>query len=155
MAIVGLWSFSCMTLRIGFDPTQCACAHDMSNRLIEGLCVILLPPRSRIAKLSQPIRRSMPRDSIAELRSRLFVAINGRELQRWSNPKLKWIWFVRVTPTYDKIFFDGINRKYLRIRLRLLKSLAVRMDYAGRLNWVFEWTVFYPNPSVCAFLRNP
>jgi len=23
-----------MTLRIGFDPTQCACAHDMSNRLI-------------------------------------------------------------------------------------------------------------------------
>jgi len=26
-----------MTLRIGFDPTQCACAHDMSNRLIEGL----------------------------------------------------------------------------------------------------------------------
>ena len=34
MAIVGLWSFSCMTLRIDFDPTQCACAHDMSNRLI-------------------------------------------------------------------------------------------------------------------------
>ena len=23
-----------MTLRIGFDLTQCACAHDMSNRLI-------------------------------------------------------------------------------------------------------------------------
>jgi len=23
-----------MTLRIGFDPTQCACAYDMSNRLI-------------------------------------------------------------------------------------------------------------------------
>jgi len=23
-----------MTLRIVFDPTQCACAHDMSNRLI-------------------------------------------------------------------------------------------------------------------------
>jgi len=22
------------TLRIGFDPTQCACTHDMSNRLI-------------------------------------------------------------------------------------------------------------------------
>ena len=34
MAIVGLWSFSCTTLWIGFDPTQCACAHDMSNRLI-------------------------------------------------------------------------------------------------------------------------
>src|SRR6218665_3997624 len=25
-----------MTLRIGFDPTQCDCAHDMSNRLIPG-----------------------------------------------------------------------------------------------------------------------
>jgi len=24
-----------MTLGIGFDPTQCACAHDMSNRLID------------------------------------------------------------------------------------------------------------------------
>src|SRR6218665_891641 len=24
-----------MTLRIGFDPTQCACAHDMSNRLFQ------------------------------------------------------------------------------------------------------------------------
>jgi len=24
-----------MTLRIGFDQTQCACAHDMSNRLID------------------------------------------------------------------------------------------------------------------------
>src|SRR6218665_3250451 len=24
-----------MTLRIGFDPTQCACANDMSNRLIQ------------------------------------------------------------------------------------------------------------------------
>ena|SRR6218665_745170 len=33
MAIVGLRSFSCMTLRIGFDPTQCTCAHDMSNGL--------------------------------------------------------------------------------------------------------------------------
>jgi len=32
--IVGLWSFSCMIQHIGFDPTQCACAHDMSNRLI-------------------------------------------------------------------------------------------------------------------------
>src|SRR6218665_1810382 len=34
MAIVGLGSFSCMTLSIGFDLTQCACAHDMLNRLI-------------------------------------------------------------------------------------------------------------------------
>ena len=33
-AIVNLWSFSCMTLRIDVDQTQCACAHDMSNRLI-------------------------------------------------------------------------------------------------------------------------
>jgi len=23
-----------MTVGVGFDPTQCACAHDMSNRLI-------------------------------------------------------------------------------------------------------------------------
>jgi len=35
-AIVGLWSFSCMTLWIGFDSTQCACAHDMLNQLIGG-----------------------------------------------------------------------------------------------------------------------
>ena len=41
MAIVGLWSFSCMTLSIGFDLTQCACAHDMSNRLIHD--IILAP----------------------------------------------------------------------------------------------------------------
>src|SRR6218665_3360216 len=27
-----------MTLRIGFHPIQCACAHDMSNRLINGSC---------------------------------------------------------------------------------------------------------------------
>jgi len=25
-----------MTLGIGFDPTQCACAHDMSNRLMHS-----------------------------------------------------------------------------------------------------------------------
>src|SRR6218665_1136474 len=25
-----------MTLWIGFDPTQCACAHDMSDQLIKG-----------------------------------------------------------------------------------------------------------------------
>jgi len=29
-----------MTLRIGFDPTQCAGAHDMSNRLIRVLCYL-------------------------------------------------------------------------------------------------------------------
>jgi len=27
-----------MTLRIGFDPTQCAGAHDMSNRLFPYCC---------------------------------------------------------------------------------------------------------------------
>ena len=25
-----------MTVNIGFEPTQCACAHDMSNRLISS-----------------------------------------------------------------------------------------------------------------------
>ena len=34
IAGLGLRSFSCTTLWIGFDPTQCACAQDMLNRLI-------------------------------------------------------------------------------------------------------------------------
>jgi len=31
MAIVGVWSFSGTTQWDRFDPTQCACSHDMSN----------------------------------------------------------------------------------------------------------------------------
>jgi len=34
MTIVGLWSFSGATQWVRFDPTQCACLHNMSNRLI-------------------------------------------------------------------------------------------------------------------------
>ena len=41
VSIVGLWSFSCMTLWIGFDPTQCACTHDMSIRLTLSPSTIL------------------------------------------------------------------------------------------------------------------
>jgi len=54
MVIVGLWSFSCMTLRIGFDLTQCACAHDVSNRLIiphsdyQDVCFLLLIYQSSV-----------------------------------------------------------------------------------------------------------
>jgi len=31
-----------MTLRIGFDSTQCACAYDMSNRLINERITIII-----------------------------------------------------------------------------------------------------------------
>jgi len=34
-----------ITLRIGFDPTQFACAHDMSNRLIAVSRDIISPIR--------------------------------------------------------------------------------------------------------------
>src|SRR6218665_4010756 len=55
MAIVGLRSFSCMTLRIGFDPTQCACAHDMSNRLIGRI-----PKYDHISSYLRDILRWLP-----------------------------------------------------------------------------------------------
>ena len=50
-----------MTLRIGFDPTQYACAHDMSNRLIGyvytvvallGLNLLAVAHRSLVAQHS-------------------------------------------------------------------------------------------------------
>jgi len=34
MDIVGWWSFSGTTQWNRVDPTQCVCAHDMSNQLI-------------------------------------------------------------------------------------------------------------------------
>ena len=47
--------YSCMTLSIGFDLTQCACAHDMSNRVIcRGFLGLLLPlPLHAIRKLTR------------------------------------------------------------------------------------------------------
>src|SRR6218665_2160513 len=34
MGIFGFLSFCFITFSMGFDPTNCACAYDMSNRLI-------------------------------------------------------------------------------------------------------------------------
>src|SRR6218665_823478 len=48
-----------MILWIGFDPTQCACAHDMSNRL-RPIAIHCTPQHFSSTSLFQPKSRLLP-----------------------------------------------------------------------------------------------
>src|SRR6218665_1512132 len=90
MSVCEVLGYSCVTLWIGYDPTERACAHDMSNRLIE------------MSNSSWPMRRG----------SEVYTAPGpvvwqaGRGQGRWGM-KIRPAWLIRPDNTKHERRWSG------------------------------------------------